>query len=82
MTTMQNLSLMSGLALAALLTLGPGDRAEAAAAASAPQATAQVGQKAPDFTLQAPDGKPVKLADLLGKGPVVIFTFIQAFNGT
>ena len=41
----------------------------------------EVGQKAPDFTLQAPDGKPVKLGDLLGKGPVVIFTFIQAFNG-
>ncbi len=40
-----------------------------------------VGQKAPDFTLQAPDGKPVKLGDLLGKGPVVIFTFIQAFTG-
>jgi peroxiredoxin Q/BCP len=40
----------------------------------------EVGQKAPDFTLAAPDGKPVKLADLLGKGPVVIFTFIQAFT--
>jgi peroxiredoxin Q/BCP len=40
----------------------------------------EVGQKAPEFTLQAPDGKPVKLADLLGKGPVVIFTFIQAFT--
>ena len=34
-----------------------------------------------DFTLQAQDGKPVKLSDLLGKGPVVIFTFIQAFTG-
>ncbi len=42
----------------------------------------EVGQKAPDFTLPAPDGKPVKLADLLGKGPVVIYTFIQAFTGT
>jgi peroxiredoxin Q/BCP len=40
----------------------------------------EVGQKAPDFTLAGPDGKPVKLADLLGKGPVVVFTFIQAFT--
>jgi peroxiredoxin Q/BCP len=42
----------------------------------------QVGDKAPDFTLTGADGKPVKLADLLGKGPVVIYTFIQAFTGT
>jgi cytochrome oxidase Cu insertion factor (SCO1/SenC/PrrC family) len=42
----------------------------------------EVGQKAPDFTLTAPDGKPVKLSDLTAKGPVVLFTFIQAFNGT
>jgi peroxiredoxin Q/BCP len=48
--------------------------------ASAAQAI-EVGQKAPDFTLAGPDGKPVKLADLLGKGPVVVFTFIQAFTG-
>ena len=41
----------------------------------------EVGQKAPDFTLPGSEGKPVKLADLLGKGPVVIFTFIQAFGG-
>lgn len=42
----------------------------------------EVGQKAPDFTLAAPDGKPVKLSDLLDKGPVVIYTFIQAFTKT
>jgi peroxiredoxin Q/BCP len=42
----------------------------------------EVGQKAPDFTLTAPDGKPVKLGDLLAKGPLVIYTFIQAFTGT
>ncbi len=40
----------------------------------------EVGQKAPDFTLVAPGGKQVKLADLLGKGPVVIYTFFQAFT--
>lgn len=42
----------------------------------------EVGGKAPDFTLSAPGGKQVKLADLLGKGPVVIYTFIQAFAAT
>ena len=42
----------------------------------------QVGEKAPDFALTAPDGKSVKLADLLGKGPVVIYTFIQAYTPT
>jgi len=41
-----------------------------------------VGDKAPDFTLAAPGGKQVKLGDLTGKGPVVIYTFIQAFTGT
>ncbi len=42
----------------------------------------EVGQKAPDFTLAAADGKQVKLSDLLAKGPVVLYTFIQAFTGT
>jgi peroxiredoxin Q/BCP len=40
----------------------------------------EVGQPAPDFTLPAPGGKQVKLTDLLAKGPVVIYTFIQAFT--
>ena len=42
----------------------------------------EVGQKAPDFTLNGTDGKPVKLSDLTAKGPVVIYTFIAAFTGT
>ena len=42
----------------------------------------EVGQKAPDFTLAAPGGKTVKLSDLLVKGPVVLYTFIQAFTKT
>jgi peroxiredoxin Q/BCP len=48
----------------------------------APASALQVGDKAPDFTLNGPDGKPVKLTDLTAKGPVVIYTFIQAFTGT
>ncbi len=39
-----------------------------------------VGQKAPDFTLAAPGNKQVKLADLLGRGPVVIYTFVDTFG--
>jgi hypothetical protein len=42
----------------------------------------EVGQKAPDFTLPAPGGKTVKLSDMLGKGPIVLYTFIQAFTKT
>ena len=42
----------------------------------------EAGAKAPDFTLTGTDGKPVALGDLLAKGPVVVYTFIQAFTGT
>jgi hypothetical protein len=45
-----------------------------------PASALEVGQKAPDFTLTAPGNKQVKLADLLGKGPVVIYTFVDAFG--
>ncbi len=47
---------------------------------AAPASALEVGRRAPDFTLTAPGNKQVKLADLLGKGPVVIYTFIQAFS--
>jgi peroxiredoxin Q/BCP len=46
-----------------------------------PAAALEVGQKAPDFTLAGVGGKQIKLADMLGKGPIVIYTFIQAFTG-
>ena len=42
----------------------------------------EVGQKTPDFTLAAAGGKQVKLSDLTAKGPVVLYTFVQAFTGT
>jgi hypothetical protein len=41
----------------------------------------EVGQKAPDFSLPGPGNKPVKLTELTAKGPVVLYTFIQAFTG-
>ena len=47
-----------------------------------PVGALEVGQKAPDFTIAGVGGKQVKLADMLGKGPIVIYTFIQAFTGT
>jgi len=50
-------------------------------ALTGPASAVEVGQKAPDFTLAAPGGKQVTLADLTAQGPVVIYTFIQAFGG-
>jgi hypothetical protein len=52
-------------ALAGLLTVGAANALD-------------VGQKAPEFTLTGPGNKQVRLADLVGKGPVVIYTFIHA----
>ena len=46
-----------------------------------PVSALDVGQPAPDFTLPGSGGTPVKLADLTAKGPVVLYTFIQAFTG-
>ncbi len=51
-------------------------------ALGAPARALQVGDKAPDFTLPGAGGKPVKLSELTQKGPVVLYTFIQAFTGT
>jgi AhpC/TSA family len=45
-------------------------------------AALEIGQKAPEFSLNGTDGKPVKLSELTAKGPVVIYTFIAAFTPT
>ena len=42
----------------------------------------EVGQKAPEFTLTGPGNEPVKLSELTEKGPVVLYTLIQAFTAT
>jgi hypothetical protein len=46
----------------------------------APVAALSVGDKAPEFTLPGPGNTPVKLSELTAKGPVVLYTFIQAFT--
>jgi hypothetical protein len=65
----QRRSLIALLALVAVLLAGSAEALE-------------VGQKAPDFTLPGPGNKPVKLTELTAKGPVVLYTVIQAFTPT
>jgi peroxiredoxin len=43
---------------------------------------ADVGAKAPDFTLSDQDRTPITLSDELKKGPVVLAFFPAAFSGT
>jgi peroxiredoxin Q/BCP len=40
----------------------------------------QVGDKAPDFTLPGTTAGEIKLADYVGKKPVVVFFYIYAFG--
>jgi hypothetical protein len=47
-----------------------------------PAPALEVGQKAPEFALPGPGNKPVKLSELTARGPVVLYTFIQAFTNT
>lgn len=41
----------------------------------------EVGEKAPDFSLQSSDGNTYKLSQFLGEKPVVIAFFPKAFTG-
>ncbi len=65
-------SFLTAILVAAALTAAAGGAASAL----------EVGQKAPDFTLPASNGQNVKLSDLTAKGPVVVYTLIQAFTPT
>jgi peroxiredoxin Q/BCP len=65
-------TLFAAFALAASLTTG--------LAAQTPTATPKVGDPAPDFTLQASDGKTYSLADYRGKKAVVLAWFPKAFT--
>jgi thioredoxin-dependent peroxiredoxin len=59
------------LGLAAALTVG----------AMAQTKDLAAGDPAPDFALQASDGKTYKLSDFKGKKPVVLAWFPKAFTG-
>ena len=42
----------------------------------------EVGDKAPNFALPSSTGKEIKLADFVGKQPIVLFFYIGAFTNT
>jgi peroxiredoxin Q/BCP len=44
-------------------------------------AALEVGDKAPDFTLQASDGNTYSMSDFVGKKPVIVAFFPAAFTG-
>ena len=46
-----------------------------------PKTNLKVGDKAPDFTLRATDGKTYKLSDFKGKENVVLAIYVLAFTG-
>lgn len=47
-----------------------------------PSMALKIGDKAPDFDLPGTTGESLKLADYLGKKPVVLFFYIGAFTNT
>ena len=65
-----------------LLVMGGLAGALLAVVVAGPAGALEVGEKAPDFALMGPEGKPIKLSDLTAKGPVVLYTFIAAFTPT
>jgi len=65
---------LAGALSMGLLAQGP--------AGAPPSSTLKVGDMAPDFTLPSTDGgKPVHLADYIGKSTVVLAFFPAAFTG-
>jgi cytochrome oxidase Cu insertion factor (SCO1/SenC/PrrC family) len=67
----------------------PGNQSNASSAnqnsasqtATAPQTHLKVGDRAPDFTLNDTNGKPVRLSDFRGKKNVVLAFYVLAFTG-
>lgn len=55
--------------------------AAALAQQAPPKTNLKVGDKAPEFTLRATDGKVYKLSDFKGKKNVVLAIYVLAFTG-
>jgi hypothetical protein len=72
MRSLQLLALAGSVSLGLLAQLPAG---------GPPSSTLKVGDKAPDFTLPSTDGGTVHLADVIGKGTVVLAFFPAAFTG-
>ena len=70
---------MTPLLVAALLLIGLSAAGLGWPARPPPWKSAR---KRPISPCRAPADKPVKLSELTAKGPVVVFTFIQAFTNT
>ena len=68
-------SLMSVVLLAALCGVAMAQQA------APPKTNLKVGDRAPDFTLRATDGKTYKLSDFKGKKNVVLAIYVLAFTG-
>ena len=68
-------SLLSLLAMAVLVSIALGQQP------APPKTNLKVGDKAPDFTLRATDGKTYKLSDFKGKKNVVLAIYVLAFTG-
>jgi peroxiredoxin Q/BCP len=79
---MKNLTLLglTSLVLSGAATVFAQGAPPAAAPGSAPMVELKVGDKAPNFKLQASDGKTYSLADFKGKEGVVLAWFPKAFT--
>lgn len=67
--------------LMSLVLLAVVSAVAAAQQTAPPKTNLKVGDKAPDFTLRATDGKTYKLSDFKGKKNVVLAIYVLAFTG-
>ena len=73
--------LLTAVSIAAAQPTPTQTPAPAKPAPQAPRTNLKVGQPAPDFTLNATDGKTYKLSDFKGKKNVVLAFYVLAFTG-